>query len=145
MREDWNETGRRRDPFVPTKFLNLVPEILVEWIAPELSQRLLDQNSKKSGLFSWFIFYLLHRSKLLKRHKNIKYQQNHPQGQTGELCRIFQLYSWISTIITCRGYETANRSLPQRDREINKRTKQNCLYLNKFAKYLGLQTNFFRG
>ena len=26
--------GRRRDPFVPTKFSNLGPEILVEWIAP---------------------------------------------------------------------------------------------------------------
>ena len=34
MREDWNETGRRRDPFVPTKFSNLGLEILVEWIAP---------------------------------------------------------------------------------------------------------------
>ena len=33
--EEWNETGPGRDPFVPTKFSNLGPEIFVELIAPQ--------------------------------------------------------------------------------------------------------------
>ena len=47
---EWNETFRaRRDPFAPTKFLNLSPEILIEWIAPKIlekSSQFCHQSSK---------------------------------------------------------------------------------------------------